>query len=158
MTTITTIGRVTKDFELRTSEKNGSAYANFSLAVNEGFGEKQKTMFFECVVFGSDAERLVKAKVKKGSLIQVTGKLGVSEFTRNNGEPGYSLRITILAWNYIPVASSQKENNGSNGNGSGNESDIGDNGGNVQTSNPKTQQSENDFNGEINLDDDDLPF
>ena len=66
MTTISTIGRITKDFELRTSEKSGCVYANFSLAINEGFGDKQKTTYFECCVFGSDAERLVKAKAKKG--------------------------------------------------------------------------------------------
>ncbi|MCL2047378.1 MAG: single-stranded DNA-binding protein [Defluviitaleaceae bacterium] len=111
MTTVSTIGRITKDFELRTSEKSGCIYANFSLAVNEGFGDNQKTTFFECTVFGADAERLIKAKAKRGSLLQITGKLGTSEFTRRNGEQGYSLTITVLAWSYIPGT------NGGNGGG-----------------------------------------
>jgi len=102
MMTITTIGRITKDVELKTSKPNGCVYVNFSLAVNEGYGDKQKTTFFECTVFGADAERLVKAKAKKGSLIQVAGKFGTSEFNRNDGSQGYSLKITVLAWNYIP--------------------------------------------------------
>jgi single-strand DNA-binding protein len=115
MMTINAIGRITKDVELKQSEKSGCIYANFSLAVNEFFGGKEKTTFFDCVVFGTEAERLVKAKAKKGSLIQVTGKFGTSEFPRNNGEKGYSLNITILAWSYIP-GTSQKDANGANGN------------------------------------------
>ena len=61
MTTIITIGRITKDFELRKSEK-GCVYANFNIAVNEGVGGSQKTMFYECTVFGADANALLKQK------------------------------------------------------------------------------------------------
>ena len=150
MTTITTIGRITKDFELRTSEKSGCVYANFSLAVNEGFGDKQKTTYFECTVFGPDAERLVKAKAKKGSLIQVTGKFGTTEFTRNNGDPGYSLKITVLAWSYIPGAGGQNGTNGSNGTNVENTP--------ASDQNPEAPHQEGDYDGITNLDDEDLPF
>lgn len=152
MTTVTTIGRITKDLELKTSEK--CVYVNFSLAVNEGIGDKQKTTFFECTVFNAEAERLIKAKAKKGSLIQVTGKFGTTEFTRRNGEPGYSLNITVLAWSYIPGAGGQNGTNGTNGsNGTGN--------GSAQepSQNPDAQPPTGDFeDGIMNLDDDDLPF
>ena len=146
MTTIITTGRITKDFELRKSEKSGCVYANFSLAVNDGFGSNQKTMYYECTVFGADAERLVKAKAKKGSLIQVNGKFGVSEFTRTNGELGYSLKITVLAWSYIPGATS----NGSNGN-----VNNGADSGNTSAPNPapEAHQPAGDYNGTTNLDD-----
>ena len=148
MTTIITTGRITRDFELRKAEKTSCVYANFSLAVNDGFGSNQKTMYYECAVFGVDAERLIKAKAKKGSLIQVTGKFGVSEFTRTNGETGYSLKITVLAWSYIPVAS------GGNSNGnSGAESNITP----VPNQASETYYPEVDYNGTTNLDDD-LPF
>ena len=152
MTTITTIGRITKDFELRTSEKSGCVYANFSIAVNEGFGEKQKTTFFECTVFGAEAERLQKAKAKKGSQLQITGKFGTSEFERKDGSPGHSLTILVLAWSYIPGTGGQKDANGGNGNGNtaANEQAAGSNVG----ENP----AGDDFPGVMNLDDDDLPF
>ena len=149
MTTITTIGRITRDFELKTAEKSSSIYASFSLAVNEGYGKNQKTTFYECTIFGSDAERLIKAKARKGSLIQVTGKFGTSEFTRANGEKGYSLKITVLAWSYIPGASSQKDDSG------GNDTYVA----NVQVPNsaPEAHFPEGDY-GITNLDDEDLPF
>ena len=118
MTTINAIGRITKDFELKQSEKSGCVYVNFSLAVNDGFGETQKTMFFECAAFGADAERLIKAKAKKGSLIQVTGKFGVSDYvSEKTGASGYNLKLTVLAWSYIPGSNGKKDANGENGNG-----------------------------------------
>jgi single-stranded DNA-binding protein len=55
MTTITTIGRITKDFELKQSERSDCKYANFSIAVNDGFGDNQTTMFFECTAFNAEA-------------------------------------------------------------------------------------------------------
>ena len=183
MTTITTIGRITKDFELRKSENSGCVYANFSLAVNEGYGDNQKTTFFECVVFGADAERLIKAKAKKGSLIQVMGKFGTSEFTRNDGRPGYSLKITVLAWSYIPGAGSQKDGSDANGvhadngnrngnssyNGNGNGADNDSNSyrgvnnvtvndsSQASTQNPGTHYPDENYHGIMNLDDDGMP-
>ena len=152
MTTITTIGRITKDFELKKSD-GGCVYANFSIAVNEGFGDKQKATYFECTAFGREAERLVKAKAKKGSLIQVTGQFGTSEFTRNNGELGYSLKITVHAWGYIPGTNGQKDANGANGNNGSNGEDA-----QIPNQNPEETYPGEDQNGITNLDDDDLPM
>jgi|GEM_PF-278896 len=160
MTTITTIGRITKDFELKQGEKSGCIYANFSLAVNEGVGENQKTMFFDCVVFGADAERLIKAKAKKGSLIQVTGKFGTSAYISNGGKPSYSLKITVLAWSYIPGTGGQKDANDSGGGNGANGaecSEIG-NDDNVQIpgNSPEVDCTEADCHGMMNLDDEDF--
>ena len=145
MTTITTIGRITKDFELRKGEKNGCIYANFSLAVNEGFGENQKATFFDCVVFGADAERLIKAKAKKGSLIQVTGKFGTSAYINNSGKQSYSLKITVLAWCYIPGTGGQKDANGNNGCNA-----------QIPGHPPETECPEGDWHDMMNLDDEDF--
>ena len=120
MTIHNTIGRITRNLELKKSDKNGSTYTNFGLAVNEGYGDKKKTVFYECTAFGPIAERLINAKAQKGSLIHVVGRFGVSEFDRNNGEKGYSLKVTIYDWDYIPGAGNKKDGNGSNGNGSNN--------------------------------------
>jgi len=153
MTTIITIGRITKDFELRKSEKSDCVYVNFSIAVKEGRGSKQKTVFYECTAFGLVAELLVKAKAKKGSLIHVTGEFGTSEFKRNNGELGYSLSITVHAWSYIPGtnggqkdARNKNENNGTNSD-------------NTQpaSQSPEASHPEDDYNEVTDLDDEDFP-
>jgi len=128
MTTINTIGRITKDFELKQSE-NGVTYANFGLAVNNGFGENQKPTFYGCTVFGRDAERIVKARARKGSLIQVVGKFDVSEYHNEAaGKSGVNLRVTVLGWSYIPGTGGKKDASNDNRDGDGNSNDSGNGG------------------------------
>jgi single-stranded DNA-binding protein len=83
-------------------------------------------------------------------MIQVTGKFGTSEFSRTDGTKGYSLKITVLAWNYIPGTNGQKDANSSNG----------ANGENAQAPVQNTEESppEGYVSMTMNLDDDDLPF
>ena len=115
MTIMTPVGRVTKDLELK--KGNESEYVHFGFAVNEGFGDNKKTQFYDCVAFDKVARRMIRAQVKKGSLIQVCGRFSVSEYDRNDGSgKGFTLKLTILDWDYIPGSSANKDANGVNGN------------------------------------------
>ena len=74
--TIITTGRVTADLELKTSQNGkNTKYVQFGLAVNKGYGEKEHPNFYNCLLYGEDAQRIIDAKVKKGSLIQIIGGL-----------------------------------------------------------------------------------
>jgi len=115
MTIISTVGNVTRISELKTGPK--ADYVNFGLAVNEWKDGKRAPTFYECTVFGQDAENLVKAKAKKGSQLFVSGKFRTSVYERN-GEKVTSLNITVLAWCYVQGSSASKgtgEGNGANG-------------------------------------------
>ena len=153
MTIITSVGRITRDLELKTIEESGLLYVNFGLAVDEGYGEKKKTIFYDCTIYGPEAEWIIKAKAKKGSVIQVSGKFWVSEYPRKNGEgTGYSLKIKVLAWSYIPGASSNTNNNV--GKTEGVQNNGNENGAAIP---PVPEFPPNDY-APLNLDDDELPF
>ena len=51
-----------------------------------------------------------RAKVKKGSTIQIIGDLDLVEFTRRDGTPGWAARVTILSWSYAPTNRPKEEN------------------------------------------------
>ena len=108
MNIINTLGRVTRDFQLKTSNKSGREvkYINFGLAYNRGGPDKKAPLYYECTIFGDNAERIVKAGVRKGSLIWVSGKFDISEFEQN-GVKRQILVIIVSDWGYIPV--SQKD-------------------------------------------------
>lgn len=56
MNTVQLIGNLARDPELRYStEQNQMAICRFTIAVNDGFGEKQKTSFIRIVTFGKQA-------------------------------------------------------------------------------------------------------
>ncbi|MCL2621130.1 MAG: single-stranded DNA-binding protein [Defluviitaleaceae bacterium] len=134
MMIMSAIGRITKDFEVKTSDK-GVDYAHFGFAVNEGFGNNKKTTYFDCAVFGAEAQRLFKAKARKGSLINVTGKFSKEEYDyKEGGGKGVSLRLNILTWGYIPGTGGNNNGGSSDGGGDG-YNDNGRDGGNNNSSN-----------------------
>ena len=115
-TPITLTGRVTADLEIQSSS-NGTAYIQFNVAVNKGYGEQEHANFYQCILFGKAAERLSKAGVKKGSLLFITGDLDLVEYTRKtDGSKGMIPKITVYEWNYVPTG---KRTEGSNANNTG---------------------------------------
>ncbi len=102
--TIITTGRVTADLELKTSQNGrNTKFVQFSLAVNKGYGENNRPNYYKCLLFGEEAQRIIDAKVKKGSLIQIVGDLDLEEFKTRDGSAGWSARVTLLSWNYAPT-------------------------------------------------------
>ena len=103
------IGRVTADLELRESARK-EPYVRFSLAENLGYGETARTQYFQVWTWGHLAEKLVKRKVRKGSLIWVSGSLELEEYTRSDGEThDKRLKLKLDDWDYTPAFQSKTE-------------------------------------------------
>ncbi|MCD4653376.1 single-stranded DNA-binding protein [bacterium] len=94
---VTIIGRLGKDPELRTTE-NGSSLVNFSLAHNENRlvngNREQIPHWFRCVAFGSLAQ-LCSEYLSKGSRIGVSGALRQNNWETNEGEKRSSVDILV---------------------------------------------------------------
>ena len=111
---IIAIGRATADLEMKNSQNGkNTKYVQFGLAVNIGYGEEQHPNFYNCVAFGALAQRMIDAKVKKGSLIQVTADQEIVDFTRKDGTPGTMPKLTLLDWDYVPTNRPKDDTNGS---------------------------------------------
>ena len=106
------IGRVTKDLEPKTSG-TGVHYVNFDVAENIGFGEKAKTVFHRCTIFGEElVNRIVNAGVKKGSLLQVVGEQTLDAYVRDaDGVAVATSNIEVWHWGYGPASSGKAGNN-----------------------------------------------
>jgi len=142
MIPISFIGRPTKDIVVQTSDR-GVKYAQFTVATKSGGSLKeQKDQFFDCVLFNEDAERIVKAGVRKGSLIHVSGLFNTQEYEKE-GVKYRSFKVTDLKWSFVPGSSSKK-------------------GADESKAPPAEAPAESPDTGtsyvEVNLDDDSLPF
>ena len=76
-------GNLTKDADLKYTQ-NDKAYSKFSIANNEGYGENQKTNFFNCTLWGKGAENLNRFLVK-GQKVLITGRVELGKFTDKEG-------------------------------------------------------------------------
>ena len=83
MNIVNLIGNITKNPEVRyTTGTNPTAVCRMNLAVNDGYGEKQRTSFIPIVVFGKQAENCEKY-LSKGSKIGVTGRIQTGSYEKD---------------------------------------------------------------------------
>jgi single-strand DNA-binding protein len=80
------IGRLTKDIELRYTQK-GTAVATFTLAVNRRFKQEGQSDadFFPVVVWGATGENAARY-VGKGSRVGISGRLQTRTYETDNGK------------------------------------------------------------------------
>ena len=102
-------GNITRAPEVRYSAgENQTAICRFTVAVNEGYGDKQRTSFIPVVVFGKSAENCEKY-LSKGSKVLVKGHIQTGSYEKD----GRTIYTTdVIADNYGGVeflsAKSQK--------------------------------------------------
>lgn len=99
MNTVSIIGRLTKNPELRFTSK-GTAVANFRLARNERVGEKEQPLFVDVTAWGKLAET-INAHKKQGDQVAVSGRLEYSEFTDSEGRRQSRLRIVAHSVEFL---------------------------------------------------------
>ena len=85
------IGNLTKDPEQR-STQTGKTVCNFSIAINQKFGDKETTEFVNCVAWGKLAE-ICGNYLTKGKQVYVSGRLQTRKWETKEGATRYSTEI-----------------------------------------------------------------
>jgi len=96
------IGRLTRDVEVRYTAETQMAIATFTMAIDDGFGEKKTTNFIPVVCFGKTAESCEKF-LAKGKLVGVTGKIKTGSYLNKDKVKVYTTdinadRVDFLEW------------------------------------------------------------
>ena len=108
------MGRLTRDPELRRTN-SGKPVASFTVAVDRDYapeGQEKETDFIDCVAWNGTGE-FVDKYFKKGSMIVVSGRLQLRNWTDKDGNKRKSAEI--LARN-VYFGESKKSQEGSNPN------------------------------------------
>ena len=94
MNQVNLIGNICNDLELKKT-KNDKSVVDFNLAVNTGYGEHKRTDFIKVVVFGNQAENIVKYQAK-GNKLLVNGELHIDKYEKDGKQNYYT---SVLANN-----------------------------------------------------------
>lgn len=110
MNQVNLIGRLTRDPDVRYNQ-NQMAVARFSIAINSGYGDNERTDYPSIVVFGKQAENVEKYLVK-GRLVAVNGRIQTGSYTNKDGATVYTTdvvanRVEFLEWGDRAGAASQ---------------------------------------------------
>ena len=93
------VGRLGKDPEVR-STSGGTSVANFSLATDESYKDKQgerfkKAEWHNIVVWGKSVENFVQPYLHKGDLVYIEGKLQTRSWDDKEGNKKYTTEINV---------------------------------------------------------------
>lgn len=147
MNKVILLGRLTKNPEIRYSQKNNIKVANFTLAVNRKYvalGEERQTDFINIVAYSKLAE-FVEKYLKQGLQICICGRMQTRTYDDNNGIKRY---VTEIISEDIDFADSFKKQ--------GPDESILNSSTPANTNNTQTENSEN--SDDFILASDDLPF
>ena len=73
---------------------NGNAVCEFSVAVKSGYGDKEKTNWVRCAMFGKKAEGQLPNYLQKGTQVAISGELELQEWEGQNGK-GAALSVRV---------------------------------------------------------------
>jgi len=91
MNSITLVGNVTKDAEIRYTQ-GGDAILGFSVADNQG--KDKPAIYWNCSLFGKRAESLAPFIVKGGK-VTVVGTVTEDQFTDKNGNDRKAMKVRV---------------------------------------------------------------
>jgi single-strand DNA-binding protein len=86
-------GRLTRDPEMRHTN-NSTPVCNFSIAVDNGYGENKTTDFINCVAWNKTAE-FVEKHFTKGRMIALVGRLSTRTWEGQDGKKNYVTEVTV---------------------------------------------------------------
>ena len=153
MNSVVLIGNLTRDPELRYSTgANQTAICRFSIAVNDGFGDNERTSFINIVVFGKQAENCERY-LAKGRKVAINGRIQTGSYERD-GQKIYTTDVVANRVEFLGGGgqSGQSGNFGSQGSGFGGSQGFGA----PESSAPEEPQGLP--GGFTSLQDDDIPF
>lgn len=90
----TFVGRCTRDAETSTVGSKGTSLTKWAIANNTGFGQYERTNFFNCQMWGKAGEG-IRQYLTKGKQIAVTGTLENQKWTGDDGQSHDSWVLTV---------------------------------------------------------------
>ncbi len=103
---VVVVGNLGKDPDIRATS-TGKKVANFSLAVDQGFGENKKTEWVNVVAFDKLAE-LAEKYLKKGKTVALSGTLQTSSWEdKTSGQKRYRTEVVARDITFMDTRSNE---------------------------------------------------
>lgn len=87
---------------------SGDAICTFSVGVSSGYGDKKKTTWANCALFGKQAAGTLPSFLTVGTSVAVSGEVTLEEWAAQDGTKKSTLKVNVLKVDLI--GSSQGKN------------------------------------------------
>ncbi|MBC8157936.1 MAG: single-stranded DNA-binding protein [Alphaproteobacteria bacterium] len=86
-------GNLGRDAELRVTQ-NGTPVLSFAVPMKSGYGEREKTDWVDCAIFGKRASEGLANAMTKGTPVVVSGECSLDTFQGNDG-PKSKIKVNV---------------------------------------------------------------
>lgn len=93
MNVFTFSGNLGRDAEVK--NLGSGTVCNFAVAVKSGYGDKEKTEWISCAMWGKRAEGGLPQYLKKGQTVVVSGELSTREYQNSDGITKTVLEVRV---------------------------------------------------------------
>ncbi|HSH42544.1 MAG TPA: single-stranded DNA-binding protein [Arenicellales bacterium] len=87
-------GNLGRDAEVRYTQ-GGTAVCAFPVANKTGYGDKERTHWFDCALWGKRAEGGLPKYLTKGTRVLIRGEVRLNEFEKRDGSNGAKLAVFV---------------------------------------------------------------
>ena len=98
MNQVVLVGNITRELEVKKTTTSKSVL-EFSIAVNEGYGDKKRTDFINCIAWEGRAETIAQY-FDKGSKILITGRLRNEKYEKD-GQTRYKSYVLVDGFEFM---------------------------------------------------------
>lgn len=95
MSFVTIAGRIGRNGDLRQGDEPSKSVVNFSVAEDVGFGDKKRTQWWSCALWGSRAEKLADW-LSKGRPVTVVGNPELRLYEKKDKTQGAELTCRVI--------------------------------------------------------------
>ena len=101
------MGRLTRDPEMRHTN-SGTPVTTFSIAINSGYGENQRTDFVNCLAWNKTAEFVTKYFTKVKMIVIADGRISTRSWETQDGKRAYATEVVAKEVSFGETKSSQQ--------------------------------------------------
>ena len=81
--------------------QGGTTVCRFTVAVQSGYGDRQKTTWVTCDIFGKKAESALTGYLVSGQKVAITGELTLEQWKNSQGEQKTALKVNVTTIDLI---------------------------------------------------------
>lgn len=101
------MGRLTRDPEMRHTN-SGTPVTTFSIAIDNGYGENQRTDFVNCLAWNKTAEFVTKYFAKGKMIVIADGRISTRSWETQAGKRAYATEVVAKEVSFGETKSSQQ--------------------------------------------------
>jgi single stranded DNA-binding protein len=94
---ITILGNIGRAPEIKTTQ-SGKSYCAFSVAVNDGYGDKKETTWYSVKIFNEKSAATAAKILAKGSTVQVIGRHSARAYRGKDGSEKTEQAVLADHW------------------------------------------------------------